>query len=291
MMAGWHRVFNWRYYHWPVFVIGTGRSGTTVLLEALGAHPKLLSAWGEAPVLRDIGRMAGRYTADDHEGAYIRRATHLSERRYLGSLRRMAFESCFGPDGGLWMRFRANAERAVKYRRLPLRARSVTHWCAKTELDRASYEGLSSLYPKARFLWIVRNGLAVVNSRRRFHGFRDMDFAQQCETWATSVDTYSYVGDSERALELRHEELVMDPDALFRRVFDFLEIRAHPGPAQFCRSTLIHPLDQKTEARTDVRKALEERNAGWQDWSDEEKETFQRICGEAMETMGYSIRF
>lgn len=291
MTGGWHRVLNWRYYHRPVFVIGTGRSGTTVLLEALDAHPRLLAAWGEAPLLCDVGRMASRYTADDREGDYIRQATHLTERGFLGMLRRMAFESCFGSDGGIWMRFRASAERAVKYRRSPVRPRMVTHWCAKTELDRTSYEGLLSLYPQARFLWIVRNGLAVVNSRRRFHGFREMNFAKQCETWATSIDTYSYVRDSEHALELRHEQLVEHPDALFRRVFDFLDIRPHTGPASFSRSTLIHPLDQKTQARTDVRKALKEREAGWNLWSDDEKDTFRRICGKAMETMGYPVSF
>lgn len=48
-----YRTLNWRYYHRPVFVIGTGRSGTTVLLEALGAHPNLLAAWGEAPLIKD----------------------------------------------------------------------------------------------------------------------------------------------------------------------------------------------------------------------------------------------
>ena len=291
MSRGWHRVLNWRYYHRPVFVIGTGRSGTTVLLEALGAHPKLLAAWGEAPLLSDIGRMAHRYTADDHEGAYVRRATHLSERSYLAILRRLAFESCFGADGGLWMRFRAGAERAVKYRCSPLRPRLVTHWCAKTEPDRTGFEGLLSLYPGARFLWIVRNGLAVVNSRQRFHGFREMDFAKQCETWAASIDTYGYVRDSERALELRHEQLVEDPEALFRQILDFLDIRPHPGPTRFAQSTLIHPLDQKTQVRTDVRKALKEREAGWEHWGADEKETFRRICGQAMETMGYPIRF
>lgn len=92
-----------------------------------------------------------------------------------------------------------------------------------------------------------------------------------------------------RALELRHECLVSDPDASFTRVHTFLGLRQHPGPAKFAKSTLIHPLDQTTLARANVKDTLELREAGWTRWSDDEKRTFRRICGQAMESLGYQI--
>lgn len=284
-----YRVLNWRYYHRPIFVIGTGRSGTTVLLEALGAHPNVLAAWGEAPSIRDFGRLAETYTADDNSGAYLRTTNRLSERRYLGALRRLSFETTFGRDGGLYARCRAIGERLVKYRRSPLRLRLVSRWCAKTFPDEQSFRGLLALYPDAQFLWIVRNGLDVVYSRTRFKGFRQMDFAKQCRTWATSIETYDWVRRTSRALELRHENLVAEPDAFFERVHAFLNLRQHPGPARFAKSTLIHPLDRKTQAKVDVKQALERRDDAWDLWTDEEKQTFLQICGPAMETMGYRI--
>ncbi len=283
------RVPSWRYYHHPIFVIGTGRSGTTVLLEALGAHPKVLAAWGEAPLIRDYGRLAHEFTADGTNGAYLRATSRLSGRRYLAMLRRLAFETTFGRDGGLYMRCRANAERLVKYRKSPLHLRMISHWCAKTFPDEQSSQGLLAMYPQARFLWIVRNGLAVVYSRTRFRGFKSIDFAKQCQTWATSIDRYSWVSRTGRALELRHEDLVSDPDAFFTRVHEFLGLRTHPGPARFAKSTLIHPLDKKTQTRADVKQALEQRETGWMRWNDEEKQTFREICGQAMGTLGYPV--
>lgn len=288
-MYPWYRVLNWRYYHRPVFVVGTGRSGTTVLLEALGAHPNLLAAWGEAPLIRDYGRLAREFAADDTNGEYLRATNRLSERRYLSTLRRLAFETTFGRDGGLYMRSRATAERLVKYRRSPLRPSTISHWCAKTFPDAASFEGLMTLYPQARFLWIVRNGLDVVHSRTRFKGFRSMGFASQCQTWANSIETYSWVAETDRALELRHEDLVSDPVAFFKRVHDFIGVRQHPGPAKFSRSTLIHPLDQKTQPAADVKDALEKREAGWMEWSEEQMHAFREICGQAMESLGYPM--
>jgi len=284
-----HRVMNWRYYHHPIFVIGTGRSGTTVLLEALGAHPNLLAAWGEAPLIRDCGRLAREFTADDSDGEYLRTTSRLSERLYLARLRRLAFETTFGVDGGLYTRSRANAERLVKYRKWPLRPSVISHWCAKTFPDEQSSEGLLAMYPEARFLLIVRNGLHVVHSRTRFRGFKSSDFASQCRTWANSIETYSWVSHTDRALELRHEDLVSDADAFFTGVHDFLGLGRHLGPAKFAKSTLIHPLDQKTKARTDVKKAFEQREAGWEQWSEDERHTFRRICSQAMESLGYRI--
>ena len=284
-----HYVFNWWYYHRPIFVVGTGRSGTTVLLEALGAHPNLLAAWGEAPLVRDFGRLAQAFTADDTDGAYLRATNCLSDRRYLATLRQLAFETTFGQDGGLYRRCRATAERLVKYRKSPLRLRLISHWCAKTFPDEQSFQGLLVMYPQTRFLWIVRNGLEVVHSRTRFKGFESIQFAKQCRTWANSIDTYSWVARTDRALELRHEDLVSDADAFFNRVHEFLGLRPHPGPARFAKSTLIHPLDRKTEAQIDVKEALGQREAGWRRWSDEEKKTFLEICGGAMRTLGYRI--
>jgi hypothetical protein len=284
-----YRLLSWRYYHRPIFVIDTGRSGTTVLLEALGAHPNLLAAWGEAPLVRDFGRLAQEFTADDTNGVYLRATNHLSDRRYLSTLRRLAFETTFGRDGGLYMRCRATAERLVKYRKSPLRLRMISHWCAKTFPDVESFDGLQALYPQARFLWIVRNGLDVVHSRTRFKGFKSIDFAKQCRTWADSIETYSWVAETDRPLELRHEHLLSDPNAFFTRVHEFLTLRQHPGPANFAKSTLIHPLDQKTQPGTDVKRALEQREAGWTQWNDDQIQTFRETCGQAMETLGYPM--
>ena len=160
-MDSWYRLLNWRYYLRPVFIIGTGRSGTTVLLEALGSHPNLLAAWGEAPLIKDIGRLAEEYTSEDSNGDFLRQTNGMSDRRYLAFLRELAFETTFGADGGLRMRCRATAERLVKYRKASLHLSMTTHWCAKTFPDEQSFRGLLAIYPEARFLWIVRNGLAV----------------------------------------------------------------------------------------------------------------------------------
>jgi len=290
-MSGWHRLLNWHYYRRPIFVIGTGRSGTTVLLEALGSHPNLVAAWGEAPLIKDFGRLAEEYTSEGANGEFLRQTNWMSDRRYLAFLRKLAFETTFGADGGLMMRCRATAERLVKYHKASLHLSKTTHWCAKTFPDEQSFRGLRAIYPEAWFLWIVRNGLAVVSSRIRFKGFKALEFQKQCETWASSIEKYAYVRNTDRALELRHEDLVADPDVFFARVQEFLRVRQHQGPAQFAKSTLIHPLDQKTQAQADVKQALQDREAVWMQWSNEEKQTFRRICGPAMETMGYAIPF
>lgn len=41
----------------PIFVVGGSRSGTSVLVQALGKHKLIYSFKGEAPFITDIGGM------------------------------------------------------------------------------------------------------------------------------------------------------------------------------------------------------------------------------------------
>lgn len=283
-------LLTWRWFHRPIFVVGTGRSGTTILLEALGTHPNLLRALGEAPIIAHLGGVAYRYDcgADDD---YLRRTVKISEKRFFRLLRKICFESTTGRDYGLFMRAKGVAERAVRYRRFILTPGWTRHWVANTYPDRDSYEGICALYPQARFLWIHRSGIDVVKSRMRFAGFKHMTFSKHCETWAQSVERYRWVADSEVALELRHEELVTNSIGFFSRVHEFLELSDHPNPAKFAQGTLVHPLDQRSKGHVDVKASLSERKSAWLDWTPDQRETFKRICAEAMAEMNYPVPF
>jgi len=53
-----------------------------------------------------------------------------------------------------------------------------------------------------------------------------------------------------------------------------------PGPADYARTTHVHPLDiRDTMKGVDVKKVLMERPPVYESWSEEQKETFRHICG------------
>ena len=267
----------------PIFVVGIGRSGTSALLQAISAHPQVVPAQGEAPLLQFFGTTVDRLEFSE-EREYYFKTLFLPKEQLYHDLRRMCFETVAGPNYG-WSRIVHGPRR----RDLPVR--HLTHWCAKVGVKIDGYRGLRQLYPGARFVYIVRNGIDVIHSRTRFLGFRHLSFESHCRTWAESVEAFGYLAEAENAIQVRHEQLVADPEGQLRQVFDLAGLPPHPGPVQLVRGTLIIPLDQPTRSGVDVRQVFEERQPPYETWTEEQRETFRGSAGDAMRKLGYEVPF
>ena len=86
-------------------------------------------------------------------------------------------------------------------------------------------KGLLAVYPNAQSLYIVRNGVDVVHSMTKFHGFRDKEFTNQCQRWSDSVKNYRYLTQHNNALFLKHEDLVSNPNVFFSSIFKHLNLK------------------------------------------------------------------
>jgi hypothetical protein len=266
----------------PVFVVGTGRSGTSVLLRGLSLHPEILPALGEAPFLRDVGELVNTLEFSVASDYYMKNL-NVSKRYLRRHLRRLCFEYVHGPYYGL-----GGEEGAWRGGRKLAGAR---RWCAKTFPEESGYRGLRQLYPNSKFVYIIRNGIEVVHSRTRFEGFRHLDFDAQCRAWADSIGYFGYLNDAEAAISVHHENLVGDPESLFRAIFDFIGVGFDEAPVQFVSKNLMHPLDEATKTNVEVQQAFEMRQPVYRDWTLEQRAIFKEIAGDAMRVAGYEIPF
>lgn len=267
----------------PILIAGIGRSGTSVLLRALGKHPQVFPGYGEAPLMRTFGELVERIEFSDAREYYTE--TLFAPKEYLfDHLKRLCFEYVAGANYGY-----DRVTGSLKKRDFSVL--KMQHWCAKVLPTQEEYKGLHGLFPGLRTLHISRNGLDVVHSRTRFHGFRDLSFEQHCCTWVESVEGYRYLAETETSLEVRHEDLVADPPQFFHKVLAFLDLPYHEGPAEFVKSNLMIPLDQPSEDGVDVKQILEQREPPHAHWTAEQRETFRRIAGSAMDELGYEIPF
>ncbi len=166
------------------------------------------------------------------------------------------------------------------------------HWCVKTFPLEDHAKGLLKLYPEASFVYIVRNGINVVQSRTKFPAFREQPFEFHCRFWANAANKFRYLYDFERATVVRQEELLFAPQELFERIFRHVGLAHSENPIQFVRTTLVHSLgDKATHENVDVRKSLEQREPAFAKWSSDQREVFKEICGPAMRELGYEIPF
>ena len=275
-----------RFINRPLFIVGGSRSGTIALLKAMGRHKNILSAPTEDPFITDVGRMAMQLDFfSNEERQYYLRTLRISEDYIIKTLRRLALESAFGPDYG----FKQIIKYALNRQAFPWTKR---YWCTKTFPGKTVAEGIIRLFPDAKFIWILRNGINVVHSRSQFPEFRELPFEEHCEHWAKSIHRFSYLLELPEATVLKQEEFADTPEIVFRRIFDHIGVEFDNKPVEFALTHHVHPLsDESTTKGVNVKAILAERPPAHRDWDQNKKRAFKKICGDPMQLAGYEIDF
>lgn len=221
----------------PILIIGSPRSGTSVLAWSLAQHPELWTSQESDLLFNLFG--AGRLD--------------------------QAFDSSESRPEGTWLKEQGVSKADfLRYLGLGLNAMfsSRSHprrWVDQTPVNTLLVEALAEMFPGALFLHILRDGRRVVNSmvnfaqavrteiRRDFiaAGYLPgwaMDFREACRTWSTFAGKAQAfcTQHPERGFTVTNEELVRDPQSGFRRVLEFLGAAEDAAPAAFFSSNRIN---------------------------------------------------
>ena len=237
--------------HDGIVVLGTPRSGTTLVRRLLGAHPHI-ACMGESNLLSACARfLESERIAEDVEIGVVAGLSHAGFARdeVIGRLRDFAFSF-----------HREHAARTGKPR-----------WAEKTAFDAFHVNRIEELCGEdVYFLCVIRHGLDVACSLqelteknggylRELHAYIQRH-ARPLEAFTHAwVDlTRAICGFAARHLEnailIRYEDLASDPSATLRRVLEFV---GEPFQEELVDSALktaddIGLGDWKTYARTAV---------------------------------------
>jgi len=142
---------------------------------------------------------------------------------------------------------------------------------------------LASMYPKARWVWVQRNGVEVLDSRRRTHP--EMTFAEGCNDWATVVTDWFRASKSfeGRWITVDQRDVAVARDAVARRLAEFLELD------ETQRAGIVRTFATHQPGRTTTRSFADVLTLSGADWPDEQKATFRERCAQAMELAGYAM--
>jgi hypothetical protein len=189
----------------PVFVIGSPRSGTTLLRLILDSHPRI-SCGEETHFLRDLESVVGRN--------WQLVATYgLPRSWWIEHIR------------GLYEAFQAEV----------LSRNAKARWAEKDPTYTLHLPFIEELFPDALYVHLLRDGHDVVASFRDRWGYRSAARAARTE-WARYVTAARELGrrlPGERFLELRYEALVSDPQTQGQRLFEFLGEPWEPSVLEF----------------------------------------------------------
>jgi hypothetical protein len=204
----------------PIFVVGSPRSGTSILTWCLGQHPNMFPV----PESNWLGQFAIN-VAISYEIGSARGDRSLLSGMDIGP---EEFFANFGRTiNGLILAHREDLERK----------RKMTH--SSPDLKRRWVDGtpeyshhicaLRKLFPEALFVHIVRDVISVVRSMLNFHrlsGFQLVASEQEAyEYWLRTVGSCL---DAERAYgprvvhRFRYSDLITNPEQTLRAILDFV---------------------------------------------------------------------
>lgn len=250
----------------PFFVVGTQRSGTTLLYQMLGSHPDLF-------VVNEFWHLYPHLDGEIRDLEALDRllASHLE-------LRQLPTTASGEPWQHVDLAFRARlAERGE--RRWGIKDPRLTY-----HLDR-----FAERYPEGRFVFIVRDGRGVVcsylkrkwNVANAYHG---------ALLWAKEVGIQSEFMRRRvnRCHRLHFESLLDDPEGHLREICDFLGERFSPALLEYYRREPETPIHEGNENITKpIQKAVGD---SWRnELSAHELGVIETASGKALVEQGYQL--
>ncbi len=249
----------------PIFVVGSPRSGTTVLGRCLGAHSQGVTA-EESLVLLPLWRMYADLYAGDIPSGVAHLLEYISDSAFINALGDLADSVFFG---------------------------LLTQSGAKVYIDHTPWYGtiapfVKTLYPDARFVHIIRDGRQVTRSLqesyKRGYEWAGATIGTQSQVWSNvSIQTAEvlekYTSDT---VTVRYLDLITSPEVTLKRITNFLDL-----PYE---ESMLVPL-QKPHATSHAGisfglQALQERytDDGWPvDWNEEDRSIFITFAGASMD--------
>jgi hypothetical protein len=205
-----------------IFLIGSPRSGTTMLARMLGAHSRV-HAPPEPHLMTGLAHLG--YFEKVDAAPYDPIITQLGLREIVAAL----------PRGEQDYVDALRAHTDALYEKL-LAPTGKTFLLDKTPAYALVLDFIARLYPRARYVVITRNPLAAFSSQ--VESFFDGD-AEAAERVAPLLDRYVPAIARflrERPVELvhvRYEDLVQDPEAHLRRIAEGIGLPFEPGMVEY----------------------------------------------------------
>ncbi len=284
------------------FVVGAGRSGTTLLRLMLDAHPELAIPPESYFVLEAARRC--RYSSDPP--GYFWRALTSHKRWPIFFVEAdqlaasLAAADPFTPSEALRAFYRLYAARFDKPR-----------WGDKTPRYVERMRGIQRLLPEARFIHLIRDGrdVALSNLDIKDLWFKVDSISDAAGWWLSRISVARKQARYLRYyLEVRYEDLVLNSEATLRTICDFIDLPWDPRMLEYYKQSperlkervrvLEGTIDdgvQRGEGRTDVQLLTTspprtERLGRWRrEMSADDRRRFEAIAGDALRDLGYPV--
>ena len=271
----------------PVFIVGCGRSGTTLLRLMLDAHP-MLAIPGESTFIRYRWRERHTYRT----GGRFMPDRLLEDILADGNLNTWGISADEVREEVRTQESPSFADVVAAPFRVYARMHHKPRWGDKTPIYVLSIPELAGLFPDGKFVHLIRDGRDVALSYLSFPTF-DGGIWHAAWRWRDWVSAGVRSGQDlgpERYVQLTYEQLVTDTESEVRRLSAFLDLdfdarmlryyehadrrlEAVPAMVPFHAKTALPPQASTGKWRTEM--------------SERDLRIFESVAGELLGELGY----
>ena len=208
----------------PIFIVGSPRSGTTLLRLMLDSHPNISCG---------------------PETHFLTQFKHVISGNSWERIKNFGFEKSY------WNSNIANF--FDSFQKEYACNRGKQRWADKTPGYTLELDFINNLFPDCQIIHIIRDGRDVVSSHRDRWGYKVA--LKSTKTWQKYVSAareFSHTISSERYIEIRYEGLVSDTEPTLRNVFEFLNEPWDPIVLNF--NQVSHDIHEVYAQSTDERR-------------------------------------
>lgn len=208
----------------PFFIVGSGRSGNTLLRRILLTHPDLYIP----PETYVLGRAIRTYRDNGNMQWNDLVSLTLSIFEYHPEF--VTFDCTLRPLANKLNKLPSSSRNLAFildsfYRyHAEIKGFECSRWGDKTPLNVYDLATIRGVFPKAQFIHIVRDGCDVVESYIRSGIYSDLTSA--ANRWISSVSAFQKFSGRypHSCFQVRYEDLVTDPVETIKGLCDFLKV-------------------------------------------------------------------
>lgn len=253
---------NLRDSEFPIFIIGSPRSGTSILALAIRSAMKIpFYAEGHfLPVMNYVVSAIDNYYESKSSSIEVesRAISHIKRDKLINEVQNLfynIYNSLY--QSNIWL------------------DKTPGHEMIK------SVPIIAKTWPNAKFIFAKRRGIENINSRMR--KFPEMPFELQCKKWYACMKWWLEVRSSvvNSSIEIEQRDIENNPKMISKRICDFLNIGEESVELIYDIFTSKRP--ESTSVSTSV--DIELNNTGW---TAEQIKIYREYCSDVSKKFGYS---
>lgn len=210
----------------PLFIVGVGRSGTTLLSLMIDSHSKLAIPYESNFFVRfyqEIDRF-GDLNQEANRKAMVQeilKQVTITRWDYAPTLENIDLDRCTTFPGAIAEIYGLYAKHLGKQ-----------FWGDKSPGYTPHMDVINELFPNAYFIHLIRDGRDVTTSTLNQGWWSASDFTTTIRGWRRDVhQARAFLNrlPSERWLEVRYEDLVSNPQPIIERICTMLDLPFEPS--------------------------------------------------------------